>query len=206
MLSLFTHLIANRYKLRYVCSAETAVDPMFQWMGDDLEKFCKDNQIALYWRDAKPNLGANANAAIRLCNAPIIMFQQDDWYLKEDLDISPGADFLLANREIDLLRYSFPDNDRMRPIFHPRSDGWNEVDKRSTWFYGDDPHLRRQDFMRKWGWYLEGGKHASASGALMKKLKVGNARIVASSKCYYQHFGKTSSYSRHIEFREGRRR
>ncbi len=200
------HLTASNHQIRFVCSAETKRDPMFPWQGDGLEELCKRECVELHWREAKPNLGANMNAAIRLCTSPIIMVQQDDWMLKEDLDISPGAEFMLAHSEIDLLRYSWPDVDFMRPKFRDRGDGWNDVHIGSEWLYGDDPHLRRQDFMEKWGWYLEGGPHASASADLMGKLRRGDARLVASQKCYFQHFGQISSYPRAKEPRPRRRR
>ncbi|GAF73484.1 unnamed protein product, partial [marine sediment metagenome] len=95
---------------------------------------------------------------------------------------------------------------RMRPRFQDQPDGWRRIATGQTWLYGDDPHLRRADFMAKWGWYLEGGVHASASSNLMSKLKKGNANIRVADKCYHHHFGKISSYPRSREFRAGRRR
>jgi hypothetical protein len=204
--SLKMYLTASRHTIRWVCSAENTPDPNFQWAGDDLSLYCERNDIELHWRDAPPNLGANMNAALRLCTALVIWMQQDDWKLLRPLDVSPGIDFILQHTEYDLLRYSYPDNDRMRPRFHPAPDGFREIDRNSTWFYGDDPHLRRPDFMDKWGWYLEGGRHASASSALMTLLKRGRARIAAADQCYFKHFGQTSSYPRDTENREGRRR
>lgn len=197
-------LTASGHELRFIASAEAKADPDSRWMGQELAEYCAIAGVELHWRKAKPNLGANMNAALRLCSAEVIFLVQDDWILLHPLDLSPGAEFMLAHREIDLMRYSYPDVDRMRPTFHSRPDGWRDIDPGSAWFYGDDPHLRRPDFMDKWGWYLEGSYHSSASQALMSKLKAGNAKICAADKCYFQHHGKISSYPN--EIRPGRKR
>ncbi len=197
-------LRASRHELRFFCSAETQHDPNFAWFGSDLEEVCSEYGITLAWRDENPNLGANMNAAIKMCSAELIYVQQDDWRLLDHVDLSPGADYLMAHRDVDLLRYSWPDNDRMRPAFLDTEDGFRHIDLRSTWLYGDDPHLRRRDFMDKWGWYLEGGHHASASSTLMTKLRRGRARIAVADKCYYGHFAQISAYPN--ETRPGRKR
>lgn len=204
--SLTTNLIASRHMLRFFCSAETAHDPDFEWMGSGLSCLCEMMGIELHWRDAPPNLGANMNAAIRMCSAPIIFVQQDDWCLDHPLDLSPGAEFMLEHKEVDLLRYCWPDNDRMRPTFIDQPDGYRRINMRGRWPYGDEPHMQRQDFVQKWGEFLEGGIHASASSALMTKLRDGKANIRVADKNYYHHFGKISSYPREVEKREGRRR
>lgn len=206
MNSVFRHLRAKYDRLRFFCSAETAQDPDFEWQGKKLADYCYFHQIELHWRDAPPNLGANMNAAIRLCKAPVIFVQQDDWCLDYPLDLSPGAEFLLANRDVDLLRYCWPDNDRMRPTFIDQPDGYRRIDMQGQWPYGDEPHMQRQDFVKKWGKFLEGGKHASASYALTQKLRAGNANIRVADKNYYHHFGQISSYPRDVEKRAGRRR
>jgi len=206
MNSLEDHLGAGRHTLQYFCSAESARDPMFEWMGGELEVFCEMAGIALQWRDAEPNLGANMNAAIRMCTAPLIFVQQDDWCLDHPLDLSPGAEFLMQHEEVDLLRYCWPDNDRMRPTFIDQPDGYRRIDMRGRWPYGDEPHMQRRDFVTKWGEFLEGGGHASASYALTQKLRAGNANIRVADKNYYHHFGQISSYPRAVEKREGRRR
>lgn len=202
--ALRANLMASSHSLRFLCSAETEQDPRSQWCGAELEQYCMTHGITLSWRHAKPNLGANMNAALRLCSADLIYLHQDDWRLLYPLDLSPGASFLSAHSEVDLLRYSWPDNDRMRPTFIDRPDGFRQVDVHGKWPYGDDPHLRRRDFMDKWGWYLEGGPHASASAQFMTLLKQQEANIRVADRCYYQHFGQISSYPN--EPRQGRKR
>ncbi len=183
MESLRKYLTASRHSIRWVCSAETQRDPMQTWMGSELARYCSEHNIGLYWRDAEPNLGANMNAALKLCTASVIWTQQDDWKMLHPLDVSDGIDWIKEHREFSILRYSWPDVPRMCPQFVTAPGGFLEILPRSTWFYGDDPHIRRADFQHKWGWYLEGGAHASASQDLMGRLKRGGARIAASEKC-----------------------
>ena len=204
--SLRHHLTASGHDIRYVCSAEATPDIASEWMGGELAAYCENYGINLIWRHDKPNLGANMNNAIRLCSAKHILVQQDDWRLEYPLDLSPGVDFMEAHPDVDMVRYCWPDNDRMRPTFISQPDGWRRIDMRGKWPYGDEPHLQRFDFTAKWGEFLEGGKHASASSALMHKLRTHGANIRVADKNYYRHFGQISSYPREQEQREGRRR
>jgi len=199
------NLSASRHSLRFVCSAETQQDPTRPWRGDDLEAYCRENDIALSWRDAPANLGANMNAAIHLCTAELILLQQDDWMLLYPLDLSPGAEFMLSNRGVDLLRYSWPDNERMRPTFTDDPSGWRRIDPLGKWPYGDDPHLRRRDFNDRWGWYLEGGRHGTASSTLLHLLAKGQADIRVADRCYYVHGGPVTSVLDDIRNRRDKR-
>lgn len=191
--ALWKNLSASRHVLRFFCSAESERDPHRPWLGNELECYCEEHSISLSWRDARANLGANMNAALRLGCSPTVLLQQDDWMLLEPLDLSPGADFLCVHREVDLIRYSWPDNDRMCPTFIAQPDGWRKIDMARKWPYGDDPHLRHRSFMGRYGWYLEGGRHGSASGTLMRLLLAHNANIRAADRCYYVHGGPVTS-------------
>jgi len=203
--ALHEKLNATRHQLRFFCSAESERDPTRPWLGDELEDLCRELEIALAWRNEKANLGGNMNSALSLCSAPTILLQQDDWMLGYPLDLSPGADFLVANRDVDILRYSWPDNDRMRPTFAASPDGWRRIDMRGKWPYGDDPHLRRPDFMEKWGWYYDLGGHGTASATLMRKLRMGNADIRVADRCYYAHGGPVTSVINDVRERRAKR-
>jgi hypothetical protein len=133
------------------------------------------------------------NAAMAMGQGDFVYLQQDDWRLEYPLDISPGASLLQRFPKVDLIRYSYPSGPDMMPTFYRSTGGWRKIDVKGRWPYGDDPHLRRRDFMSKWGWYIEGGAHGSASGGLMKKLVRGKAFIVAADKSYYRHFGYKSA-------------
>ncbi len=191
--SLRDRLSAGQHDLRFYCSAETERDPEMSWHAVELVHLCQRRGIELGWRIGEANLGANMNAAMAMGTGEFVCLQQDDWWLKEPLDLSPGADLLTRHRDLDLVRYSWPDGDDMRPTFAGDIEGWRLIDPRGRWPYGDDPHLRRRDFMDKWGWYYEGGRHGSASGELMKKLATGGFRGVVADKVYYEHKGRVSA-------------
>lgn len=182
-------LSASEHNLRVYCSIESERDSKSTWHGDELEALLKEHGVTYQYRKAPANLGANMNAAIRMCSGDFIFLDQDDWCLCEPLDLSPGANLLEQYPEIDLIRYSWPLAPYMLPTFLPGPDGWRLIDPKGKWPYGDDPHLRRRDFMGKWGWYFEGGGHGSASGDMMDKLAQGNAVIAAADKVYYGHKG-----------------
>lgn len=183
-------LTASRHTLGYVCSAESERDPTREWQGGFLEKFCQGMGIELKYREGRASLGANMNAAMRMCTAPLILLVQDDWLLTEPLDLSPGADFLLNTRDVDLLRYSWPGYEL---IFHPNPDGWRRIDPDGPWCYGDDPHLRRQDFMARYGWYREDGPPLCSEGDMVWRMKRMRANICAADKVYFAGIGDVSS-------------
>ncbi len=191
--SLKEKLSASEHDLRFYCSAETEPDPRSTWHGGELEALCQTYGIELKWRDAKANLGANMNAAMRMGSGEFVYLQQDDWWLRAPLDLSLGADLLWRHRDLDIVRYCWPQADYMLPTLKPGPEGWRLIDPKGKWPYGDDPHLRRRDFMDQWGWYFEGGGHGSASGALMKKLAQGNSQSVVADKVYYEHKGRVSA-------------
>lgn len=199
----FANLVtASEHELRFYCSAETERDPKTSWHGDDLEELCGDLRIELQWREAPANLGANMNAAMRMGSGDLIFLQQDDWCPIEPFDLSFGAQCLLergfAPTSVDIVRYSWPLDPSMAPTFgqcgfRHLSDIWKRFSMSGNWPYGDDPHLRRRDFMDRWKWYLEGGLHGTASADLMQTLRDGNALILAAEKVYYQHIGYASA-------------
>ena len=189
-------LTASRHTLRFYCSAESERDPARSWHGDELHDLCAERDITLTWRDEPANLGANMNAALAMCSASTILLQQDDWLLVRPLDVSDGADFLLANRRVDLLRYSWPEDPAMLPTFVEQPSwphGYRQVDTAGRWPYGDDPHLRRPDFFDRFGWYYEGGRHGTASGTLMRYLVKRRATIAADAAVSFRHCGAVSA-------------
>lgn len=187
------NLSASRHALRWVCSSESQHDPARTWHGEELEAMCREHGIGLHWRIGKAALGANMNAALRLCAAPLIFLVQDDYELLEPLDLSPGADFLLRHGEVDLVRYSYFLDPHSGTRFEGSLDGWRRVDIDGPWPYGDDPHLRRPDFVDKWGWYLEKGRHGVSEYQMLLRLVHGRATIVAADRCYFGHFGEVAS-------------
>lgn len=184
------NLSATRHAVRWLCSAESLPDPSHPWQGDDLEAVCRAESIVLSWRHEPPSLGGAMNTALRLAAADLIFLVQDDWELLEPVDLSDGADLLTEHRDVDLVRYSFPAH--MTSLVG-ELHGWPLVDLRAPWPYGDDPALRRRDFTQKFGWYLEGGRHGGSESDMVRRLVKGGARIVATPRPLFGHFGEVAS-------------
>lgn len=196
--ALTSRLTASRHTLRYLCSAESQRDPQSTWHGDELEALCREHDIALTWRPAgaQASLGAGMNAALRLATAPTLFLVQDDYELLEPLDLSPGAELLVARPAIDLIRYSYfthPEHGTKFLGALPGAPGFRQVDIHGTWPYGDDPHLRRPDFMDRHGWYVEGGNHGVSEGDMLHRLVRNRAAIAAPDRCYFGHFGEIAA-------------
>ena len=183
-------LTAGNHELHYVCSAETQRDPKQPWLGDPLQALCRQRGIALTWRDAPASLGGNMNAALRLCTAPVIFLVQDDWLLLEPLNIGPGADYIAQHSDVDLIRYSWPGH---MTRFLDARDGWLTVDGSFQFSYGDDPQLRRPDFVSRFGEYLEGGPHGVSEGDMLYRLRKRRATILAAPKNYFATIGEVAS-------------
>jgi len=166
---------------------------------------CYERKIPLEWRPGKANLGANMNAAMRMGEGDFVYLQQDDWCLTDHLDLSDAADLLDEHRDLDLVRFNWPTDPRMLPTFEGDVNGWPKIDVTGRWPYGDDPHLRRRDFMDKWRWYYDKGAHGTASADLMQALVRGNAHIVVSDKPYFQHVGYVSAVVDDVRSGAGRR-
>lgn len=185
------HLTASRHQIRWLCSAESERDEKQPWQGEALASLCEQHGIELHWREGKAGLGENMNAALRLCTAPCIFLVQDDFYLNTPLDLSPGAEFMVEHVEVDLLRYSWPGDERVTLI--GCVDGWQRFKLDGGWPYGDDPHMRRPDFMERWGWYLENTTHGVSEGDMLHRLIRGNANIAAADKIYFGHGGAVTA-------------
>lgn len=191
--SLKANLSASGHHLRYYCSVETERDPKHTWCGDDLEELLESYDVWWTWREKPANLGGNMNDAIAMGDGEFVYLQQDDWRLDHPLDLSPGAHLLATHKHLDIVRYSWPEAPNMLPTFNGNLDGWRRIAMRGNWPYGDDPHLRRRDFMEKWGWYYDQGKHGTASIELTGTLRKGDASIVVADKNYYQNIGYASA-------------
>ena len=184
------NLTASAHELRFVCSSESERDPTRPWVGGELEAFCREQNIPLRWRTGPASLGAGMNGALRCAAAELIFLAQDDYELLHPLDLSLGAGLLEENHAVDLIRYCWPAN--LGVHFAGDVDGWPRFDLDGPWPYGDEPHLRRRDFMSRHGWYTEDIGHA-AEGDMLWRLVCRRACIVAADKIYYGNFGAVSA-------------
>lgn len=188
--TLLKNLTASQHTIRYLCSSESERDPTREWCGDQLIGFCEHNHIPLSWHQGPASLGAGMNAALRCATADLIMLAQDDYELLYPLDLSPGARLLTKHNKVDLIRYSYPAELGCR--FDGEIDGWRRFDLHAPWPYGDEPHLRRRDFMQRHGWYTENIGHV-AEGDMLWRLVKHQATILAADKPYFGNFGAVSA-------------
>lgn len=199
--ALRTHLSASRHPLRWLCSSESERDPASTWHGEELREICRQEKIELHWHDGQASLGAGMNAALRACTSDLIFLVQDDYELLSPIDLSPGADVLIGNPQIDLIRYSFPPKEYGIRFCRCPWPGFNVVITSAAWPYGDDPHLRHRRMMERHGWYTEGIGHAS-EGDMVIRLASNHAGILASEQCHFGHFGSVSAVPANQERRE----
>ncbi|HUU46034.1 MAG TPA: hypothetical protein VM118_09890 [Acidobacteriota bacterium] len=186
--SLRTFLTASKHELRYHCSSESERDPKYSWHGDELEAICKEHGIELSWRKRPAALGANMNVALRMGRSDLILLVQDDYPLAMPLDLSIGATFMEETPSVDILRYRWPETPkRVALLDHP--DGWRRFDPKSYWIYGDDPHLRRREFAKRFGWYRENCHHGISENLMLEVLRRRGAEIAASDREYFASCG-----------------
>lgn len=194
--SLKARLKASRHELRWYCSADCHYHPDNEWRDHDrIEWMLEENSVSFNWKGGPgrpPNLGANMNAAMRMGDGDYIFLVQDDWLLLDDVDLSDGAD-KIGDFSESFVRYSWPDQDGMRPIFLSHEGDFDQIDMSGPWPYGDDPHLRHRKSLETLGYYLEGGGHASASGDFMRRLIEQDAAIFATRRSHFRHIGDVSA-------------
>lgn len=149
-------LTASRHRLVWFITCESEKDgnkDAVRHLASALEFFC-------FWNLLHPSMGANENNAMRLAfknlEADYLLLHIDDCYATAPTDLSDGIDFLEANPDVDILRYHWSSRKECRPIFHPRSDGYMQVDSASKWFYDDSPHIRRANYAEQFDWHYEG--------------------------------------------------
>lgn len=201
--SLQEHLVASRHRIRWLCSAESERDPTCCWCGESLRTFCAQNSIELVWRNGPASLGAGMNSAVALCTSPAYVVCQDDYHLEVPLDISIPIDFMLRHQDVDLLRlgyFTHPTNGtKFTGDIEP---GFRAVDMTCSWPYGDEPHIRRQDFMPWWGEYTEGGLHGKSERDMLEKLVRGSAKLAAMDRSYFGHIGAVAAVPEAADHRE----
>lgn len=197
--SLKDNLTAAGCRLHWHCSSESDRDPNHAWYGDALTERCAVEGIRLSFRDGPAGLGENMNAALRMCKHDYILLVQDDRPLIAPLDLRPSIDYLRDHADVALIRYDWPHGKNkqtgaIRTPMKPLDDYWQEIDRSGPWYYGDEPHLRRRDFMDEYGWYIENVIHGRSEVEMKSRLRRCGARIVAPhTACFGHRYGNVSA-------------
>ena len=185
---------ASQHNLIYKCVSESERDPLNNWYGQHLQEYCERNNIPLTYRKHVANLGGMMNAAMAASETKYTIIIQDDWYLHEECDLSPGISFMEENPEIDIIRYSWPGDTMV--TYAGEYKGWKKLDPLGMWPYGDDPHIRRDTFISRFGKYIEYGHHGASEGDMVYRFGAKNAFVLVAPKCYFGHCGAVSAVIR----------
>jgi len=196
-----------RHHVEIVCSIES--QEVSQSAMRDLTDFLFNSTVRWSVKRTPANLGANLNrvmmGAIWL-GADYILLMDDDYMVPAPLDLSPYCDFLDANQKFAMVRLSWtviPAGDprshwiKFKPgeIEMPNGGKLLEVDPQSTYFYAQQPHLRRAKFHQEYGWHKEGGNHGEPECELNAAIKAGKWRMAASPVQLFKDCGAVSSIS-----------
>jgi len=138
-------------------------------------RLCERYELAPRWNDGPPSSGANINNAMRIAfdelKCDYLLLHQDDCYAIRKIDLSQGIAFLEANRDVDILRYHYSPRKECKPL-----------DPSSKWFYDDSPHVRRANYLEKFGPHREGTP--ADSGPIETQTNV-TLRAKGASICTY---------------------
>lgn len=156
-------IVAARQHLRY--------DGALLWYVADDGSDPQHVRLVQAWLDGVPRLGehslrrgygGNANAAWLQADAvtPLTFWLEDDWELRQDLDLTPYADLLLARPEIGMVRLGVLNLDiRGRTWGHDGRVYWT-LDRaphhEGTPVFTGHPSLRHQRYHDAHGLYPEG--------------------------------------------------
>ncbi len=189
------HLKASRHELRFITSAEVLPCDTYGEYQDEFTMICHKHDILRSWHEGTPSLGGNMNAAFRLTETPCVFFCQDDFLLVENIDISDAAEWLEAHDDFVMYRY-----DMSCFKFLDVIDGAVEVDKNSSFPYGDNPGMWHRRFFDRLGWYKEGGRFGSSEVDMNERVKASDCRIAAHAPLKppcpqrpFKHIGEVSS-------------
>jgi len=188
------HLKASRHEIKYRVSVETDSCPRYGYYASEFGSICKTHGIKIDFH-GPPSLGGNMNSAFQFAESDCIFFCQDDWLLCEDIDISDAADWLESHEDFVMYRY-----DVSSFKFLGMVDGAVEIDKDSTYPYGDNPGMWHRRFFDKLGWYEEDGRFGSSEVDMNKRAKASDVRIAAHAPLRppcpqrpFKHIGEVSS-------------
>jgi len=147
--------------------------------------------VKYYWKDGAAALASNLNNVLKACDAPLILYLQDDFLLVREFSIYKYADFLL-NSEYDMIRYNLASAFRqLKGEGHLKliDDCLQlfEISHKAINVYSDQPHLKKLSFHKKYGYFPDSTYRGYDSGDceifFNKRIKKSKAKIlIAHSK------------------------
>lgn len=149
---------ASQDELIWFCSTE--IDGYFIPQKVYAETLCRRHEIEMAWNRNDPSSGANFNNAMEVAfntlGCEFFLLHQDDCYAIRKINLSQAVSFLELNQDVDILRYHYSPRKECKPVLTPRNGKVFQVHPSSKWFYDDSPHIRRANYVAKFGKHREG--------------------------------------------------
>ncbi len=190
--SVNARVTATRHKLYRFCSCESDDRSDMQ----AVIKLCAEYSWSFKANQRGPCMGANQNNAMRVAfgelQADYLLLLIDDCTATVDIDLSNEIDVFDADPSIDILRYHWSGRPGARPEVSSRADGYDQIGVTvSRYPYDDSPHLRRSNFVERFGWHVE--LTPPQAGAVERRtvhsVKKNNASIIATKKVMFSKGG-----------------
>jgi len=190
-------ITASQDELVWLCSIELQASDSEECKGALTR--CERHEITPHWHKGRPSMDANENNAMRIAfdelECDYLLLHIDDCYAIRKVDLSQAVSFLDLNSEVDILRYHYSPRPECKPILYPRNGGVFQIDPASKWFYDDSPHVRRADYVERFGWHKEGTPEDSGptETATNATLRAKGANICAYPSEYFEKHGPVSA-------------
>jgi glycosyltransferase involved in cell wall biosynthesis len=166
-----------------------------------LERLKEQGKITLVTTPLNKGLAHNINKGQQAITTPYTLYVQEDFIPTEKFPAAFGfaLDYLENKQEIDVARFyayfKFPflksvGNGFSQMIFNPSLFLFNN---RRFFMYSDHPHLRRSNFLQKFGPYEEGKKSDVTEYTMMIRFlqKGGNGIFYDDYKALFNHVNTT---------------
>jgi hypothetical protein len=197
-------LTATGHELVYFASSEAQDVP--RDLAQELVRLCQKYRVKLTIRHQPANLGANMNAALRLgldAHPQYVFMCQDDWLITEPLDLAPYCRLLDETENVvAMVRFCWSAHPEHSQPIGPQVFTVDDITCRQfqhdkSFRYGDQPQLRRAQFPREYGWFVEGGNMGRPEFEMQGVLRDRHLITVGSPTKYFEHLGTVSTVADH---------
>jgi hypothetical protein len=166
-------IILQTYKrTSYALATIAAARELLHYQGDLVWYIADDGSDTAHWRaviDAcdhpaghslRRGYGGNANAAWDACQSELTFWLEDDFVLREPLDLTPHAYALMDSANLGMVRLGYINPARLEPPldfngrrYHTLPRYWPDT---SFYAFTGHPSLRHSRYRRAYGGYPEG--------------------------------------------------
>ena len=131
---------------------------------EKIKKLQKEHGFCLITVSSNKGLGNNLNKGQDKVTTPYTLYVQEDFVPTEEFvtAFEDSLAFFKEDKELDIVRFF---SNYQYPYTQPYKKGFSKItippialDYRKIYAYSDTPHLRKSDFLQKFGRYAEGIK------------------------------------------------